>query len=216
MLDLRQVVAIVLLLVEGLWKIIRSGCTYESLEEKVQILSQQATTRLFVWTLERMDTEILKTRDARRYESVRFEERTSVTIFGGFTINRRYYRDRYTGDYHYLLDEALGWLPCERLSPKMRETALDLGTETTFRKAARIMRRLVPGVSAMSVWHVTKQAGEAVQKEQEARRQEVYEDGVIPEGKYSARVLFLEADGVMINQQRSPNKKAEVKLPDGL
>jgi len=86
MLDIRHVVAIVLLLVNGLWEIISSGCNYESLEEQFQILSQQVITRLFAWTLEKMDEEILKTRDKRRYKCIRFEERTGVTIFGEFPV----------------------------------------------------------------------------------------------------------------------------------
>jgi len=39
MLDIRHVVAIVLFLINGLWKIIRSGCDYQTLEEQLQVLS---------------------------------------------------------------------------------------------------------------------------------------------------------------------------------
>jgi len=35
---------------------------------------------------------------------------------------------------------------------------------------------------------------------------------VILEGKHNAGVLFIEADGVVINQQKSARKRAEVKL----
>ena len=73
MLDIRHVVAIVLFLINGLWKIIRSGCDYQTLEEQLQVLSQQVTTRLLVWTLEKIDEEILKTRDKKRYKCIRFE-----------------------------------------------------------------------------------------------------------------------------------------------
>jgi len=212
MLDIRHVVAIVLFLINGLWKIIRSGCDYQTLEEQLQVLSQQVTTRLLVWTLEKIDEEILKTRDKKRYKCIRFEERTGVTIFGEFTIKRRLYKDTETNTYHFLLDEALGWASRQRLSPKMREIALDLATEVPFRRAARIMSQLVPGITTMSVWEIVKQAGEGMQKEGENLRQAVFEDGEIPEGKHSASVLFIEADGVVINQQRSQRKRAEVKL----
>ncbi|MDR9755718.1 MAG: hypothetical protein RJR35_03075 [Thermoanaerobacterales bacterium] len=88
----------------------------------------------------------------------------------------------------------------------MREIALDLATEIPFRRAARIMSQLVPGITTMSVWEIVKQAGEAVQKEGEALRQAVFEDGVILEGKHNAGVLFIEADGVVINQQKAREK----------
>jgi len=37
MLDIRHVVAIVLFLINGLWKIIRSGCDYQTLEEQLHL-----------------------------------------------------------------------------------------------------------------------------------------------------------------------------------
>ncbi|MDR9756627.1 MAG: UPF0236 family protein [Thermoanaerobacterales bacterium] len=96
-----------------------------------------------MWTLEKIDEEILKTRDKKRYKCIRFEERTGVTIFGEFTIKRRLYKDTETNTYHFLLDEALGWASRQRLSPKMREVTVDLATEVPFRRAARIMSQLV-------------------------------------------------------------------------
>lgn len=210
--DIRYVVSIVLFLVEGLWKIIRSGGSFEAIEDQFHRLSQQALTMLFAWMLEKIDEQILKTRDKSRYKCLRLEERTGITIFGEFTVKRRLYKDLLTGKDHFLLDEALGWKPRERLSPKMQRIALDLATETTFRKASRIIGRLVPGISAMTLWHVAKKAGEAARIKGEAARREVYDDGVIPEGKHEAGILFLEADGVMVNQQKSQNQKAEVKL----
>ncbi len=167
MLDLRQVVAIVLLLVEGLWKIIRSNCDYETLEEQFQILGQQALTRLFSWMLEKMDERLQRERDPKRYELITLRPRSDCAIFGEYTIRRRYYRDRDTGTYHFLLDEALGWPQGPRISPKLRETALDLATEMPFRRAARIINRFVPGISAMSVWKITKQAGETARSKRE-------------------------------------------------
>jgi hypothetical protein len=67
----------------------------------------------------------------------------------------------------------------------------------------------------MSVWEVTRQAGEAVQKDGDTLRQAVFEDGVILEGKHITNTLFLDADGIIVNQQRSKNKKAEVRLLTG-
>jgi hypothetical protein len=67
----------------------------------------------------------------------------------------------------------------------------------------------------MSIWQVTKQAGEAAERDGEAVRQSAFEDGEIPEGRYDAKVVMLEADGVMVNQQKSRDKRAEVGLLTG-
>jgi len=88
----------------------------------------------------------------------------------------------------------------------MRDIALDLATEMPFRRAARIMSKLVPGITAMSVWEVARQAGEVIQKEGDTVRQAVFEDGVIPKVN-TARCIVLEADGVIINQQKAREKR---------
>ncbi|MCR4427417.1 MAG: UPF0236 family protein, partial [Firmicutes bacterium] len=92
------------------------------------------------------------------------------------------YRRKGTGEPVFLLDEALGLEKRKRLSPRMRELAVELGTETTFRRAAKVLSRLVPGVSAMGVWDEVKAAGERAAVEAEALCSAVFERGVVPEG----------------------------------
>ena len=101
----------------------------------------------------------MKERD-RDWKSVGVRSRQIVTSFGEAAIKRRLYCHKRTGEYAFLLDEAIGWGEKRRLSPRMERLAVELGTEMPFRRAAVIMGYLVPGVSAMTIWEMTKKAGQ--------------------------------------------------------
>ncbi|MGI6467993.1 MAG: UPF0236 family transposase-like protein [Syntrophomonadaceae bacterium] len=99
-----------------------------------------------------------------------------------------------------------------RVSPRLSKMMLEMGVEMPFRKAARLLEYLVPGVSTMTVWNEVKQSGEKAKKEAEEITKRVFEDGIVPEGKREVKILNIEADGVLIRQQRSEKSHAEVKL----
>jgi len=82
-----------------------------------------------------------------------------------------------------LLDEAMGLEERRRLTPRMAKLGVELGTEMPFRRAARIMEYLVPGVSAMAVWSEVEKAGEQAQEEAKNLRAAVFDQGVVPQGQ---------------------------------
>jgi hypothetical protein len=80
--------------------------------------------------LEDLDEEIYKNRDKERYESVDRKERSIDTILGmSVTFKRRYYKDRKTGNYRFLLDEVLGLPKRSKQSPLAREIAIEMAVE---------------------------------------------------------------------------------------
>jgi hypothetical protein len=141
--------------------------------------------------------------------------RPLLTTVGEIKIKRRYYRDVETGEYHFFLDETLGLTPRRRVSQRLERMMLDMGTETTFRKASKTLEYLVPGISHMTVWNEVQRAGALAKQEAKEKQAELFENGVIPEGKRSVTSLNIEADGVMIRQQRSSKRHEEVKLVVG-
>jgi len=160
MMDIRHVVAAVLFLVKGICGLLKGVRDFGSLEEGVHLLVQEASQKAFVWALEELDEDLLRQRDRANLKVVKFCKRTWVSTFGSFTVKRRLYIDRRTGQYRFLLDEALGWEPDKRLTARMEAMALELGTEMPFRRAAKILGYLAPGVSAMAVWGVVRDAGQ--------------------------------------------------------
>lgn len=212
MMNIRHLVAAILVLVQGIFQVLKSVDSFEALEEEVQRVVQRVAGMVLVWALERVDDQLMKQREAGVWECIGFRSRGSVSSFGEFSVRRRLYRNRKTGEYRFLLDEALGWGGKRRLTPRMEKLAVELSTEMPFRRAARIMNFLVPAVSPMSVWGVAKKAGERAVEEGRRERAKVFEEGQVPAGTKPISQLFLEADGVLIPQQRNVQRHDEVKL----
>ena len=136
----------------------------EELEEKIQRLVQKITGQLLEWSLNEMDARLAKDMDPGKYENKGIRSRTLVTTVGEIEIKRRYYRELETGRNCFLLDETLGLAPRKRISPRLEKMMLDMGTETTFRKASTLLEYLVPGVSHMTVWSEVQRAGARAKK----------------------------------------------------
>lgn len=153
------------------------------LEKKVQILVQQIAARLLEFTLNEIDVRLAKKREPGKYKNLGIRSRPIVTTVGEIEIKRRYYKDIETGESHFLLDESLGLVPRRRISPRLERMMLDMGTETTFRRASNTLEYLVPGISHMTVWNEVQRAGAIAKQEAEEKQAELFEDGVIPEGK---------------------------------
>ncbi len=213
--DIRHVVSAVLLLVNGIQELLESERDFESLEEGVQRLVQETSQKVFAWVLEELDEKLLSQRDKSKLEVVKSCERTWVSTFGSLTVKRRLYFDRDTGRYRFLLDEALGSEPSKRLTVRMEAMAVELGTEMSFKRAARILGYLVPGVSAMAVWGAVRDAGQKAVIEAKEGRERVFERGEVPQGSRQADKLRIEGDGVVVALQRANKRHDEIKLVVG-
>lgn len=141
--------------------------------------------------------------------------RSGCSGWSNKTFKRRLYRDRKTGAYRFLLDEALGLAARRRITPRMKRLILDLGTEMPFRRAARILDFLVAGIHPMTVWSEVRDAGEQAAQDAEALREAVFKDGVVPESGKVVQELSIEADGVVVPLQRSAKTHGEIKLVVG-
>ncbi len=96
--------------------------------------------------LEDLDEEIYENRDKERYESVDRKERSIDTILGmSVTFKRRYYKDRKTGNYRFLLDEVLGLPKRSKQSPLAREIAIEMAVDASYRTASRSLERIFGG-----------------------------------------------------------------------
>lgn len=209
---IRQVVELLLVLLRGIYELVTGAREFRSLEEGLQGLVQRVAGRALVLALEGMDERLMRERDKKRWELIDTRERTVVTAFGEVTIRRRYYRDRETGERVFLLDEALGLAERERFSPKMQELAVAFAVEMPYHRAARLMGKVLPGLSPMAVWQAAQEAGARVREEAESRREAMFERGEDAGGKRVAEVLCLEADGVWVASRREQGEKLELKL----
>lgn len=214
MFKVRFLFTVVLFLAQGIFEILRSFQNVSDLEERLQRLIQQAGSRIFSEALVHIDKELSSTRDPA-LKSVGLRKRTLVTSFGEITIKRRLYRDRETGECHFLLDETLGLPERKRTTPRMKQLMLELGTEMPYRRAARILELLVPGVHWMTVWAEVRAAGKQAERDVEEQREALFENGVAPRGSAEIEELFIEGDGVIVPLQRTTKRHGEIKLMVG-
>lgn len=214
MFNIRFILEIVLFLAQGIFEILNSAPSMDTLEERTQCLIQEAGGRLMVEALAQADKKLGGERDPL-LKAVGFRSRTLITCFGEITIRRRLYRHQKTNESHFLLDEALKLPPRKRSTERITNLMLELGTEMPFRRAARTLGLLLPGVHAMTIWANVQQAGKRALKEQKEQRQALFQDGVAAQGSELTEELSIEADGVIIPLQRSSKRHQEIKLMVG-
>jgi len=162
--------------------------------------------------LEEVDEELMKGRE----EGLKVEglkEHWVTTLFGDVRIRRRLYRDR-GGNYHFLLDEAIGLRKGSQASPKVEELATFLASYLPFEKSERLMRALLPdGISHTTIHRLVGKVVDRYLAEEDEEIEEVFEGGVIPDsGGKVVPHLIVEADGVGIALQREEDRRTEVKV----
>lgn len=142
MINIRLLVQVILLIAQGIFEALRSAQKFEELEERMQRLVQRAALILLEEAFNQIDCKLCAQRDTKKLKAVGLRSRTIITSFGELSFKRRLYRDKDTGEYRFLLDEALGLEASRRVSHRMKELILELATEMPFRRAARILNFL--------------------------------------------------------------------------
>lgn len=135
------------------------------------------------------------------------------TVVGRVRVERRQYRGE-KGGYRYPLDELLGVEGKGHTTAGVKQLALGLASEMSFRKSARILEETTSvHLSHQTIWN---QLGKVADPCLERGQREIdwfLETGEMPEGEgKKVASLMLEADGVMLSLQREKARKAEVKL----
>ena len=141
-----------------------------------------------------------------------FRGRTLVTRFGEVSLRRRLYRDE-RGEYHFLLDEYLGWKANQVATPEMQAIGTLLGGELSFRRAVKVMEQCMAGLlSASTCWRLLQSTGEAATTGEAAVVEAVFARGeaVPEEGERQVERLYIEADGVYVRLQRQPRSHLEL------
>jgi hypothetical protein len=185
------------------------------LEEEVYRAVQWFTCSVLEKLLESYDDHLMRQRDTRQWRFVHAKWRTILTSFGEIRFRRRYYRDNKTGKRVCLLDQALGLIPRQRVSARLREHMVALATEVSYHRAANILQTWVPGVSVMTVWQAVQRVGEQERQRAEEQQRLVFEQGEVPAGERQVKELAVEADSVWVparRKQAGQPRHVEVKL----
>jgi hypothetical protein len=153
--------------------------------------------------LEELDEYLMHQRDHSRFRLKDQREVQIDTIFGTVRFKRRLYQDRVNGQHVFLLDRMLAFDGREKLSPFLEEVAIEFASQgPSYRDSAKRLETLL-GYRALS--------HEAIRDKLIARAEQ--EATVLPEAtRRSARVLFVEVDGLYTSLQRHRKRGMENRM----
>lgn len=155
--------------------------------------------------LEEMDEYFRSsTERKKRYDIVRKDPNTILTSFGLVEYSRTYFKPKQGGHRKYLVDQAAGIKPHDRVSTDVVIKVLEEATESSYRKA---------GLKAAYENSLSKQA--VMEKVHEI---DVADAPVPTTEKKAVRVLYIEADEdhVALQQKRKKEdgkRKAGISMP---
>jgi hypothetical protein len=177
-----------------------------SYQEGCALARQQAVKRL-----EEIE-ERLFLKHSPSWQVIGFRERTFITCFGEVKVKRRLYRDG-NENYHFALDEYLGWLPKQIATPDLQESLVELATQVPFRAVGEILEKLTAGIlSVMTIHRLVSKTAECAIEKEKTEWHAVFARGQMPlSGGRQVTILFIEGDGTFINLQREKQKDYEIK-----
>ncbi|MBU4556090.1 MAG: UPF0236 family protein [Actinobacteria bacterium] len=160
--------------------------------------------------LEVFDAQLLADRpEGWRVKDAR--SRSVLTEFGEVTFTRRVYTDEF-GDRRTYLDEIVSLRPRKRLSPGAFGALALFGAEIPYERAAKMLFRHCAGdVSGMTTMGVLRETGDLLEVESEARRRELFDEGLLPSGSRQSEELRVEADGIWVALARAKGRGLEIK-----
>jgi hypothetical protein len=162
--------------------------------------------------VERIDELIKRYRD----KALSIEHKRTVcysTGLGKIRIKRRQYRDQ-DGKYYYPLDQLFDMKKYQHTTSVVKDFALKLAADTTFRKSEEILRKMTAvDISHQTIHRQLARVADTYLERKEQENRWFSNTGELPnsESKKINRI-FMEADGVMLSLQRSKARKTEVKL----
>lgn len=163
--------------------------------------------------MKKIDERIMEERDSNRYR-LKDSIKTSIkTLFGEVEYKRRYYYDKNTDSYTFLLDEMLEIKKNGLFSANMAELIVNECINESYRKAAAdISNATAQTVSSVGAWRLVQEVGRNIAAKEEQNLIDM-KNGIRLSPK-TVSVLFQEADGVWLNMQKNKKKvpKQELKL----
>jgi len=183
---------------------------FKSFEKRLFEIMCRIACELIRQYLAWRDKSVMGLRETSRYRLIDSNRATTIkTVFGEVSYSRRYYYDKETCKYVFLLDEVMGINNGYGLvSENLAEQIVNECADKSFRKAAGSISNITgQRISAMGAWNVVQKYGSVIE-EQEARLLELYDNGSVGHlGAEVSRVLFEEYDDVWIPRQREKRRK---------
>lgn len=187
-------------------KVVSGQVNLAKLEQEVFRIAKQVGCHLLEEVLKAAEEKVFKEKP-KGHESGGFRARTLATIVGSIELKRRVWsgKEEVSGKtvWCYKLDELLGLQSHETSSPGLKEVALCMGAEKSFRKASELMEKVDLGISHSTIHNLIQQAGEQI-RTYEAEQTKT-------EGTQGAKMVVVESDGIYVPRQYKKKEESEKK-----
>ncbi len=134
--------------------------------------------------LETINQAYKNSKERKKHWVVKEKEapKTLLTLFGGVNYKRTYYRNKKTGEYSYLSDEAVGIRPHDRLDASLKAKLIETAIFMPYEKSAQQTDETI-GLTSQTVMNSIRGLGSINNAAAE-----------IKQDKKPIRVLYIEAD----------------------
>jgi len=186
------------------------GWDVNMLEEACWRASREAGQGLFISSLEQLDQKVVALAQGDNKGKV---PRWLITRLGHICFRRGKVHGGNT-EGSYPLDKAIGLQRGQKATLWVEMRACQLATGNTYRPAADLLSvEIGDEVSHGAVWSRVQKSGKALRKEEDERREAVFEYGEVFEGDGEEReIVITEMDATMLHSQEKDRKKLTVKL----
>ena len=121
-------------------KKVLSGEDVSSLTVAIKEFTDILGKELFSEIAKQLDEIIFEdNKKKKQYEPVRFQEKSLITKNGKTKYERRYYRDKETGEYLYLTDAVLGIDKGERIDKKVKSEVIERANDQSYNKSGKMV-----------------------------------------------------------------------------
>ena len=111
----------------------------KGMAREIQAVVNEAALNTMEIMLAEIDEELYQDKELRKqWEVVRKDDpKTLMTCVGELTYKRRYYRNKDTGEYGYLLDDWLGVTPHQQIGEDVREDLVLSAVNVSYQKSGK-------------------------------------------------------------------------------
>jgi len=181
---------------EKLNRMVANGMNFSEMVMEVQDSMNKLGTSIVEEVVEEYNKAIHESEGRKKvWRVVRCDERGIMTSMGEVKINRYYYRHKRTGEYAYLVDEALGLEKNDRVDISLKAELIKQAGERSYEKASKHNR--FAQVSKQTVLNCIRENGVMKEGEKEEEKKEV-------------RYLYIEADEDHIAYQNGESGLAKL------
>ena len=182
---------------------------FQELEMAIYRIALEVGRQLMQNALEKLDGELLETRDVQRYRSKGFQKTCIKTMMGPVEYRRRVYVDNAAAESCrcvHLLDEVLGIEKIGLMSPGVCQLAAASVCETTYRRTAEFISGATgQDVSHQAVWNIVQRIG--ISEEAQVKRHKELAKRHRGAGALLTKILYEENDGIWLNLQGRSRKE---------